>query len=114
MRRLTLLWSCAVAGGLAVSAYAALIEPQRLTFSFVRVADPRVRTARRYLVLSDLHLRPFSARTYQSIARAAQWAVRSGAHTALLAGDVVDDDREAGAVALRLRRAFGDLEVMYV
>jgi hypothetical protein len=65
-------------------------------------------------VLSDTHLRPWSHRTYRRIARAAERARESGATQVLLAGDILEDDREADVVARRLRRALGPLPALYV
>ncbi|MDE3112522.1 MAG: metallophosphoesterase [Chloroflexota bacterium] len=76
--------------------------------------DPRVERPRRFLVLSDAHLRALSHRTYRRIARAARWAAANGATHALLAGDLLDDDREVEVVAERLRHALGRLAALYV
>lgn len=108
------IWSVAVAEGLALGLYALLVEPSRLALTFVRRIDPRVPRTVRFLLLSDLHLRPFSHRTYRRIARAARWAERHGAVAALIAGDLLEDDREAALVAERLRRSLRSLRAVYV
>lgn len=114
MRPIGFLWSLAVAEGLALAAYALLVEPARLALSVVRVVDPRVQQRRRFLLLSDLHLRPWSFRTYHRIARASRWAGAHGADVALIAGDLLEDDREAHIVAARLRLELGPLRALYV
>lgn len=114
MRPITFLWSVAVAELIAVGVYALLVEPDRLALSVIRVADPRVASRRRLLLLSDLHLRPWSYRIYHRIARAARWAMAQGADVALIAGDLLEDDREADIVAARLRLELGPLRALYV
>lgn len=76
--------------------------------------DPRVVRPRRFLVLSDTHLHALSHRTFRRIAHAARWAAANGATHALLAGDILDDDRQVEVVAERLRHALGDLPAVYV
>lgn len=114
MRPLALLWSVAVGEGLLLALYALLVEPSRLALTVVRRTDPRVDRPRRFLVLSDLHLHPWSRRTFHLIARAAAWARAAGATHALIAGDLIENDEEAEVVAARLRRAIGDLRSVYV
>jgi hypothetical protein len=80
----------------------------------VRLRDARIDRTRRFLLLSDTHLRPWSHRTFHRIARAAAWARTSGATHVLIAGDLLEDDREANVIAARLRRALGDLPAVYV
>lgn len=114
IRPLALLWSVAVAEGLLLGLYALLVEPSRLALTLVRRIDPSVDRPRRFLVLSDTHLHPWSRRTYHRIARAATWARSAGARHALIAGDVLENDGEADLVAARLRRALGDMRALYV
>ena len=114
MGPLALLWSVAFAEGALLGLYALLVEPSRLALTLVRRIDPRIDRPRRFLVLSDTHLRPYSRRTYHRIARAARWAKAHGATHALIAGDLLENDGEADQVAARLRRALGDLPAVYV
>lgn len=104
----------AITEGLLLGLYALAIEPARLARTVVRRVDPRVGRPRRFLVLSDPHLHPWSARTYDRIAEAARWAAAAGATHALVAGDLLEDDGEADLVAARLRRALGGLAALYV
>ncbi len=76
--------------------------------------DARVDRRRRFLVLSDTHLHALSHRTYRRIGHAARWAAANGATHVLLAGDLIDDDREIDVVAERLRHVLGDLPAVYV
>jgi uncharacterized protein len=114
IKPLAFLWSVAVTEGLAVAAYALFVEPSRLALTLVRRVDPRIDRPHRYLVLSDTHLHALSHRTYHRIAHAARWATANGATHALLAGDLLDDDRESEVVAERLRHALGRLPALYV
>lgn len=97
-----------------LAAYALLGEPSRLALTLLRRIDPRIDRPHRYLVLSDTHLHSLSHRTYHRIAHAARWATANGATHALLAGDILDDDRESEKVAERLRFALGDMPAVYV
>jgi uncharacterized protein len=97
-----------------LAAYALLVEPSRLTLTLLRRVDPRVDRPHRFLVLSDAHLHAYSHRTYHRIGRAARWAISHGASHALIAGDILDDDRDAEIVAERLRLELGDLPAVYV
>lgn len=80
----------------------------------MRRIDPSIERPRRFLLLSDTHLHPWSRRTFHRIARAAAWARAAGATHVLVAGDVLETDEEADAVAARLRHALGDLPALYV
>lgn len=111
---LRLLWSVAFLEGILLAAYALAVEPARLVLARVRVSDPRTDRPRRFLLLSDTHLRPWSHRTYHHIARAARWARARGATHVLLAGDLLEDDREADVIATRLRYTLGDMPALYV
>lgn len=104
----------AISGGLLLTLYATVIEPDRLRLTLVRRAATRSGEPRRFLLLSDLHLRPFSFRTFRRIQRAARWAGGLGTRHVLIAGDLLEDDREAAVVGERLRHALGSLDAMYV
>jgi len=99
---------------LLLTLYATVIEPDRLRLTLVRRATAGSGEPRRFLLLSDLHLRPFSYRTYRRIQRAARWASGLGARHVLIAGDLLEDDREAPVVGRRLRHALGGLDAVYV
>lgn len=114
MRSLALLWSVSVAEGLLLGLYALAVEPARLALTVLRRIDPSIDRTRRFLVLSDLHLHPWSRRTFHRIAHAAAWARSRGPTHALIAGDLLENDTEADLVAARLRRALGDLPAVYV
>ncbi len=114
MRGLRLLWSVAVAEGLLLGLYALAFEPGRLALTLVRRIDPGLDRPRRFLVLSDTHLHPWSRRTFHRIAHAAAWARAAGATHALIAGDLLETDEEVDLIAARLRRALGDLPAVYV
>ena len=103
-----------MAEGLLLGLYALLVEPSRLALTLVRRIDPSMERPRRFLLLSDTHLHPWSRRTFHRIARAAEWATAAGATHVLIAGDLLETDEEADAVAARLRRALGDLPAVYV
>ncbi len=114
MGPLRLLWSVAVSEGLLLAGYALFVEPARLALTHLVRIDPRVDRPHRLLVLSDMHLHALSHRTYRRIAHAARWAAANGATHALLAGDLLDDDREVELVAGRLRHALAGLPAVYV
>lgn len=114
MRSLRLLWSVAIAQGLLLGMYALGVEPARLARTLVRRIDPTLDRPRRFLVLSDTHLHPWSRRTFHRIAHAAAWARSAGATHALIAGDVLETDEEADQIAALLRRALGELPAVYV
>lgn len=114
MRTLALLWSTAIAEAILLGLYAVVIEPARLAFSVVRVPHAGIDRPRRFLLLSDTHLHPWSFRTYEHVARAAAWARAAGATHAILAGDLLESDLEVEAVAARLRHSLGDLPAVYV
>jgi hypothetical protein len=78
------------------------------------VNDPTLDRPRRFLLLSDMHLHPWSSRTYGHIARAARWARAAGATHALIAGDLLETDEEVEEIAKRLRYTLGDLPAVYV
>ena len=100
--------------GLLLGLYALLVEPARLALTGVRRIDPAVERPRRFLLLSDTHLHPWSRRTFHRIARAAAWARSAGATHALIACDVLETDEEADVIAARLRHALGNLPAVYV
>ncbi|MBI2324386.1 MAG: metallophosphoesterase family protein [Chloroflexi bacterium] len=100
--------------GLLLGLYALLVEPSRLALTLVRRIDPSIERPRRFLLLSDTHLHPWSRHTFHRIARASAWARATGATHVLIAGDVLETDEEADAVAARLRHALGDLPAVYV
>ena len=64
MRSLSLLWSVAVAEGVLLALYALAFEPGRLALTVVHRAVLAVDRPRRYLLLSDTHLHPWSRRTF--------------------------------------------------
>lgn len=99
---------------LSALGYALLVEPRRLVFTTVRVRAPALSRPHRFLLLADTHLRPGSRGTYARIARAARWAASHGAEAALLAGDLLESDRDAEVVARRLRDALGTLRAIAV
>ncbi len=99
---------------LGLLSYALVVEPRRLVLTSVRVSAPRLSRAHRFLLLADTHLRAGSAGTYKRIGRAARWAASRGAEAVLLAGDLLESDRDAVIVARRLREALGPLRPIAV
>lgn len=92
----------------------AFMEARRLTFTFVRRVVPQLSRPHRLLLLSDLHLTAASRAAFSRLERAAIWGRAHGAEAALLAGDILESDRDATAVLSLVRDALWPLRVLAV